>query len=219
MKILLSVFFLFSFLFQSNGPDPTRFEDRIVAYEKADRENLPSKENLTLFVGSSSIVVWKTLNKDFKKYNVINRGFGGSHNSDVIYYFDRIVKPYNPSKIVYYEGDNDVASDQSVDQIFANFITVTEMIKKDLPDTKVAILSAKPSPSRWHLREKYAEYNGRVQDFCQVDPQFEYADVHTPMIGKNGRPKGKLYGSDSLHMSPKGYKLWKKVLKGFVSDK
>lgn len=218
MKILLSIFFLFPFLFQTNGPDPKRFEDNIVAYEKTDMENPPSSENLTLFVGSSSIVMWKTLKKDFKKHNVINRGFGGSHNSDVIYYFDRIVKPYNPSKIVYYEGDNDITTDQSVDQIFANFLTVTDMIKKDLPDTKVAILAAKPSPSRWHLRERYSEYNGKVQDFCKAEVQFEYADIHTPMIGKDGRPKSKLYGPDSLHMSPKGYKLWKKVVKDFVTD-
>jgi hypothetical protein len=35
-----------------------------------------------LFVGSSSIRFWKSLPKDFPKYHVINRGFGGSQIED-----------------------------------------------------------------------------------------------------------------------------------------
>ncbi|MFC2125897.1 GDSL-type esterase/lipase family protein, partial [Bacteroidota bacterium] len=183
-------------------------------YEEADKQNPPSKEDLALFVGSSSIVMWKSLEQDFKAYNVLNRGFGGSHNSDVIYYFGRIVKPYNPSKVIYYEGDNDIASEE---QAFSDFITVAGMIKDQLPDTKVAILSAKPSPSRWHLRQQYEEYNERVRIYCLNEPQFEYADIFTPMIEKYGRPEGELFVSDSLHMSANGYKIWKKIINDFIT--
>ncbi len=218
MQIYLSIFLLLRFLFQQESPDPKRFENHIVKFEEADKINPPSRENLALFVGSSSIVMWKSLEEDFKGYNVLNRGFGGSHNSDIIYYFDRIIKPYNPSKLIYYEGDNDIASEKPVEQAIGDFIIVAEMIKEHLPNTEVAILAAKPSPSRWHRRQEYEEYNERVRIFCLKEAQFEFTDIFTPMIEKFGRPDGELYISDSLHMSDKGYKIWTEAMKDFITE-
>ena len=217
MMTYFPFFVVFLFTFSQENPDPKRFEKNIVAFEEADKANPPASENLALFVGSSSIVMWKSVKEDFKGYNVINRGFGGSHNSDIIYYFDRVIKRYNPSKIVYYEGDNDIASKKPVEQAFGDFVTVAELIKKHLPKTKVAVLSAKPSPSRWHWRQEYEEYNERVRVFCHNESQFEYADIFTPMIEKFGRPEGELYVGDSLHMSPKGYEIWKEVITDFIT--
>jgi hypothetical protein len=37
-----------------------------------------------LFVGSSSIVNWRTLIADFPRYSVLNRGFGGSETADAL---------------------------------------------------------------------------------------------------------------------------------------
>ena len=106
----------------------------------------------------------------------------------------------------------------AVEQAFGDFVTVAGMIKEHLPNTKVAILAAKPSPSRWHWRQEYEEYNERVRVFCQKEIQFEYADIYTPMIEKYGRPDGELFISDSLHMSERGYKIWKEVMKDFIIE-
>lgn len=215
MKTYLSVLLL-TFLFYQENPDPKRFEDKITAFETQDQQNPPDSEDLILFTGSSSIVMWKTLADDFEGKNVINRGFGGSHNSDVIYYFDRIIKAYNPVRIVYYEGDNDIASGKSPEQSFLDFLQVASMIKKELPDTKVAVLTVKPSPSRWHLRQAYEEYNERLRFYCIKEPDSELIDIYTPMIKEYGRPDGKLFLSDSLHMTQKGYTIWKQQLNDFV---
>ena len=92
------------------------FEAEISAFEQADLSSPPPAKPF-LFVGSSSIRVWPDLAGDFPDYPVMNRGFGGSEMSDVLYYFDRIVAPYNPAMILVYEGDNDLAAGKSVDDV------------------------------------------------------------------------------------------------------
>src|SRR5215216_1365691 len=83
------------------------FEKEILAFEASDKTNPPPK-NAVLFIGSSSIRMWKNVAKDFPDYRVINRGFGGSQIEDSIHYADRIVFPYVPSTIVFYAGGNDI---------------------------------------------------------------------------------------------------------------
>src|SRR5687768_716800 len=75
------------------------FEKEIRAFEERDRTDPPPK-NAILFIGSSSIRLWKTLEEDFPKHKVINRGFGGSQIAHSVGYVDRIVLPYEPRAIV-----------------------------------------------------------------------------------------------------------------------
>jgi hypothetical protein len=92
------------------GPSPSaRWEPAIRAFEAADK-TAPPPTGAVLFVGSSSIRLWKTLPKDFPQYNVINRGFGGSQIADCTYFADRIVIPYRPSLIVLHAGANDLSA-------------------------------------------------------------------------------------------------------------
>ena len=64
-----------------NNPDPERFKQEINQFKAWDEKNTFSK-NAVLFVGSSSIRLWKTA-VAFPQLPVVNRGFGGSHISDV----------------------------------------------------------------------------------------------------------------------------------------
>jgi len=59
-------------LLQIGQEDP-----QILAFEAADATNPPAPGTM-LFIGSSSIRLWKTLADDFSKQRVLNRGFGGS---------------------------------------------------------------------------------------------------------------------------------------------
>ena len=64
-------------------------------------------ENPVVFVGSSSIRKWYTA-EYFPDIPSVNRGFGGSHISDVIYFINETVLKFKPKIIVFYAGDNDI---------------------------------------------------------------------------------------------------------------
>ncbi len=98
--------------------DPLRFKKEIedlVATDSAVKE-----EHLIIFAGSSSFRLWKEMTIDFKEYNVINRGFGGSEMSDLLYYADELILKHRPEKIFIYEGDNDLGAKRPVDTIIHN---------------------------------------------------------------------------------------------------
>src|SRR5947207_15880096 len=88
---------------------PAPFQNEIEAFEAADAKSPPPKDAV-LFLGSSSIRLWKTLEQDMQGILAINRGFGGSQISDSVRYADRIVLHYRPRLIVFYARDNDVAA-------------------------------------------------------------------------------------------------------------
>jgi hypothetical protein len=89
-------------------PDPARFKSEIAAFTAYDRENTAPKDAV-VFVGSSSINMWKTA-ECFPEIAVINRGFGGSHASDVMHFAPKLVLKYQPRIVVFYAGDNDLAA-------------------------------------------------------------------------------------------------------------
>ncbi len=204
-------------LHAQQDPDPLRFSGQINQYDSLDKINPPEK-NGTVFVGSSSIRMWKDAEQKFKKYDVINRGFGGSQASDANYYFDQLVKKYEPAKIVYYEGDNDVAAGKSSETILEDFKEFVGKVESNFPNAQIGFISIKPSPRRWNLSTQMQEANALIASYCQQKDNLTYIDVFSPMLGDNGRPMPQLYLKDSLHMTPAGYKIWSKQVKPFLKN-
>lgn len=201
---------------KSQGPQ--RWEAAIVKFEEADKKT-PPPASPVLFVGSSSIVGWKTLAADFPGLPVLNRGFGGSSAPDLLFYVDRVVLPYKPSRVVYYEGDNDIASKRTPEQVRDDFVTFVKRVRAALPETPVYFLAVKPSPSRWHLREQVEKANRLVREYAAASGgAATYVDVYTPMLGPDGTPRPELYKADRLHMTPEGYRLWTAALKPYLVD-
>src|SRR5207249_169110 len=80
-------------------PHESQWEKAIQSFEASDKTNAPPP-NAVLFIGSSSIRLWTTLQHDFPGHKVIKRGFGGSHLSDCVAFTDRIVVPYKPKLVL-----------------------------------------------------------------------------------------------------------------------
>lgn len=187
-------------------PDPLRFEEEVNEFEEFDSKN-SFPEDAILFVGSSSIRMWKTA-EAFPNLPVINRGFGGSHFSDLQYYYDKLVLPYNPSVVVLYEGDNDVASGKSNDQVFEDYLEFTDRLTSDFPDARLVFVPIKPSSSRWQLWLQMKQANQRIKDHMSENDQFYYVDLASPILGLDGTPDDSLFLDDLLHLNEDGYMKW-----------
>lgn len=188
-----------------------RWEKDIAAFEAADRTNPPPK-GAVLFVGSSSIRFWTNLAQDFPHLKLINRGFGGSDIPDSTHFADRIIFPYEPSKIVLYAGDNDIARGVSPEKVLYDFKEFVEKVRTRLPNTKVYFLAIKPSPSRWYLSPQAKKANRLVKRYARFRPKVEFIDVWSPLI-KDGRPEPALYEKDRLHLNRAGYERWIPVVR------
>lgn len=194
---------------QTNQPKVSKWEKEIAAYEARDKTNMPPKHAI-LFVGSSTIRLWKSLPKDFPGKEVINRGFGGSEIADSTEFADRIIFPYEPRIIVLYAGDNDLAAGKSQDRVFGDFEAFLKKVHEHLPDTRVEYISIKPCPLRWKLKDKVNEVNNRIAAI--KDDKLTFLDVYPSMLGTDGKPRPELFQKDGLHPSQECYKLWAKLI-------
>ncbi|HEY0333803.1 MAG TPA: SGNH/GDSL hydrolase family protein [Stenotrophomonas sp.] len=211
---------LLAFGVQARTPPPPRVPDQVSnpAWEEdmqrfaaLDAKQPPPRHGV-LFVGSSSIRMWESLAADFPGQPVINRGFGGSEVRDSTWYADRIVLPYAPRLVLFYAGDNDLANGRSPQQVRDDFVGFVTRVRRELPDTRIAFISIKPSPSRAQLLPKIAEANALVRDSARGLPAVDYLDVYTPMLGADGQPRPELFREDRLHMTPAGYAIWRQVV-------
>ncbi|MBI4323949.1 MAG: hypothetical protein HY674_01670 [Chloroflexi bacterium] len=194
------------------GPGLSPWERDITAFEAADKTNPPPR-GAVLFVGSSSIRLWKTLAADFSDHRVINRGFGGSQLMDAVTFADRIVLPYQPKMIVLYAGDNDIAAKKAPQQVLADFKMFAQKVHQKLPEATIAFIAIKPSLARWALIEQIKEANRLVKGCCQQSQKLLFIDVLTPMLDPDGRPRSDLLAADGLHLNRQGYGLWTTLIK------
>jgi lysophospholipase L1-like esterase len=195
--------------------NPDRFEPEIQKFEEADRA-APPRKNVVVFVGSSSIRRWTTMAADFPNVPVLNRGFGGSEASDVVRYADRAIVPARPARIVFYAGDNDLARGKTPAQIAGDVKQLWQIVSAKLPETRMAIISVKPSLARWALVDKTRETNALLRSLAASDPRMAYIDVFTPMIGPDGKPIPEHFVEDGLHMTHAGYRVWTTALTPFL---
>ncbi|MBA4266375.1 MAG: GDSL family lipase, partial [Comamonadaceae bacterium] len=123
-----------------------RWQSSLDAFAAADRVSAPAQGGV-VFVGSSSIRLWKDLEDSFEKHpTVVKRGFGGSQLRDCVELVDQLVLSYKPKLVVVYAGENDLAEGSTPQQVLERFETFVQKIKAALPETRVAFVSIKPSP-------------------------------------------------------------------------
>lgn len=215
MRKILSLLF-FQFLFISLcAQDPLRFEKEVNSLVAGD--SAIDRRKLIVFTGSSSIRMWTDLKNDFPKHNVLNRGFGSSEMSDLLYYAKPLIINYKPICVFIYEGDNDISNGRRIEDILANADKLLTQLRAQLPaNVKIIFISAKPSVARWHLKAKYEDFNRQLKHWTTTKKNVHYADIWTHMLDGKGEVRKDLFLADNLHMNRLGYDIWRKVISQYI---
>ena len=142
--------------------DFDKWEKEIAAFEAADKSN-PSRRGGILFIGSSTIRMWKTLDQDFPDRNILNRGFGGSEIADSTHFIPRIVFPYAPKQIFLRAGGNDIHNARPPEEVAMDFAVFVRKVRERLPDTEIVYISFNPAPSRWGENDKLQLLNTMIR--------------------------------------------------------
>ena len=192
------------------------FAEDIARFEARDR-TAPPDAGAVLFVGSSSIRLWRTLDRDLAPLPVINRGFGGATLADVIRYADRIVLPYRPAAVVLYAGENDLARGASPAEVTERVDTLVTEVRATL-DVPVVFLSIKTAPARQRLSAAIDETNRRIAELAAATPDLRFLDVAAALTRNDGTLRTDHFAADSLHLSATGYDRWTAVVRPVLAD-
>ena len=183
-----------------------KWEKEVSAMEAADKKILPPK-NASLFIGSSTIRLWKSLAQDYPDVAVINRGFGGTEIVDSTHFADRLIFPHEPKQILLRAGGNDLWAGKTPEQVFTEFKEFVAAVHTKLPETKITFIGLSPSPSRRAQANREKKLNDLAGGFIRDKPLLSYVETYDLTLDSNGKPRPELFVSDMLHFNEAGYKL------------
>ena len=198
-------------------PDPAHspayFAAEIIAFTHADASD--GNACAALFLGSSSIRMWRGLESDMAPFAVVNRGFGGSTINDVNHYFAALVGRRAPPAIFFYAGENDIAMGQPPSNVVAAFRQFLDLKSRALGATPVYFVSLKPSPLRFEQVAAQAQVNNAIRRLARSRRDLHFVDVASAMMD-HGEPRD-IFLPDRLHMNEEGYAIWTRILRPLVS--
>ncbi|MCU7616110.1 GDSL-type esterase/lipase family protein [Chryseobacterium sp. PBS4-4] len=217
MKKIFAGFLLLMFALMYSQEKKPMFWQDIQNFKTLNQQSAPPN-NTILLIGSSSFTKWKDVSEYFPGKTIINRGFGGSRLTDLNYYSEDLLKPYQPKQIIIYCGENDFADDAKLkaDIIVDRFKTFYKKVREKFPNIEVDFISIKYSPSREKLWPQMKEANKKIAKFMRKEKNAEFIDITEIMNDVNGNVRKDLFVEDMLHMTPEGYRLWTKVMNPYM---
>jgi lysophospholipase L1-like esterase len=196
--------------------DFAKWEKEVAAYEETDRQSPPPKGGI-LFIGSSTIRLWKTLAEDFPDRRVVNRGFGGSEIVDSTHFADRLIFPHEPKQIFLRAGGNDIHAGRTPTEVAHDFAEFVRVVHARLPRTEILYIAVNPAPARWGESDKYRELNRLIRQMALDMPRVGVVDAYDVSLAPEGRARPELFVADGLHFSPEGYKLLAERVRPFLA--
>ena len=190
------------------------WETEILALEKKDKENT-YPENSILFIGSSSIRLWKNIDKDMAPYPVIQRGVGGAKLSDILVYENRLVNPHKFRAIGVFVA-NDIhggKEDRSPEEVLTLYKQLVKNIRKDHKKEPIFFIQITPTESRWHVWDNTLKANNLIKAYSEKSKNLFYIETAPSFLGKDGKPIREYFVDDKLHLTQKGYDVWADVIK------
>jgi lysophospholipase L1-like esterase len=202
---------------EPNVAKPHRFENVVRVYEATDKTNPPPR-NAILLAGDSQFYRWKTFNEDLPGYTIINRGIDSFETSDLIYFADRLVLPYQARMIILHIGGNDVHGGKSAEQVLADFKALVAKIRAVQPTVPIAFSSMTPGPARAAEFDRRKEANRVIKDYIATQPNLLFIDLWDAMLTPEGKPRPELFVADGIHPSHEGYLLRVKIMQPILGE-
>ncbi|ATA89271.1 lipase [Capnocytophaga stomatis] len=193
-----------------------RYQHDIDKY-KEENKKLNNRSCDVLFLGSSSINLWKTIHEDFAPLKIIRRSYGGSTLRDMVYNYKVIAKGYDPKKILLYVENDLGAHKEGVSAVkcFDLFRIFISKLKKEYPHAQLFVVSLKPSEHKADQLQDQLLVNSFLQANAR-EQNYTYIDVTRVMYDAEGNLRQDIFVEDQLHLNSEGYQLWTEVIKPYL---
>ena len=121
--------------------------------------------------------------------------------------------PYKPSKIIVYEGDNDIALGASPNEFIENCRIFIHECRNSIPEAEIYFLSIKPRPARIRNWKDMRAANLLLEDLAKQNEKIHFIDIASSMTDDYGIPRPDIFVNDRLHLNKKRYALILDVLR------
>lgn len=185
-------------------------------------EVLPASPRDILFIGNS-ITDGSEWHELFGTQHAKNRGISGDISEGVLDRLD-VALAGHPAKIFIMIGTNDLARGISVDTVVENIGKIIDRTAAESPSTLIYLQSILPVSAHYGLfaghtskGEEIREANRRMQNMA-AEKGVVYIDLHTPLTDLQTGEINLAYSNDGLHLTGKGYLLWRDIVAPYVKE-
>ena len=215
-------------MFEVKVDNIKRFENMYIE----ELEKKPVEKGKILFIGSSGFTRWnkswgmRPLEDDIVKKDgsktALNHGFGGSTAEEVLYYYDRLVKPYEPSAIVLRVFPNDIGFGYMPDEIMSIIARILKWARVDFEGIKLYVCDAPMDVKHignesWH--EKVKQFNSLLKEYCDshVDTSYichsSFAEFFEKPedVGDYSKVRQEIFVEDGVHFNQQGYDIYRNM--------
>ncbi len=186
------------------------WEPDIQRLEKQDETEVADDQTI-LYVGSSSIRLWETIQQDLPRRKSLRRAYGGAHFSDLAIFMDRLIARHHPQAVVVFVA-NDISGDPQRDIPPKKVVELAkytlQRIRKKLSEVPVFFVAITPTPSRFAVWDQISLVNQGISQFSQSDPNCHFIETASHFLNEQGKPRADLFVADQLHLNHDGYLLW-----------
>ena len=154
-------------------------------------------------------------------YPVIQRGYGGAHLRDAIFFPDALLGDHQPSMIIGFiandiKGTFDDESPRRVKRLFKYF---TKQVRERYPNVPFLWVEITPTKSRWAQWEDIALLNKKIKAYCDKTEQLYFVETAEAFLTTEGYPRTELFVEDQLHLNAQGYALWSGLIKNEIEKR
>jgi len=212
-----------------------RLEKEVVAYESQEIQ-----KGKILFYGDSSFTRWgskfghRPMEEELPGKNnsisVVNHGFGTSTAEEQLYYYNRMIRPWEPRVLVNQTHGNDWDAGYTATEILFLQSRLFEYARKDMPGIRFYICNVRPSIKNReggsHLRAHELEYNELLADYCKKHEDCTLVNhwdsplffVDPNRIGEYDNIREDIFVEDKIHYNQKGYDLYGQFFREILKD-
>ncbi len=196
-----------------------RWGEYITKLLTQDREEKHPDDSV-LFLGSSSVRLWDSIERDMAPYHPIQRGYGGARFSDLVVFSKDLVAAHRYRAVVIFVG-NDVTgkeTDATSKQVVDWFLQVAADARAHQPAAEVFCVEITPTPSRWTAWPKIQEVNTALRAACKSDPKLHLISTSKSYLNEDGEPRPEYFKKDRLHQNEDGYAVWAGLIKAALRE-
>lgn len=172
-------------------------------------------EDAILFIGSSSIRLWDSIESDMAPFHPIRRGYGGAKFSDLAVFADRLITPHAYAALVVFVA-NDVtgrSTDITVDEVERLARHVVRVSQQHRRSSPVLLVEITPTASRQVAWPPIRRVNDRLREIALATPNVYFVETADYYLDASGKPIDEYFKSDRLHQNRIGYSIWGSLIK------
>lgn len=214
-------------MFELKLPKMNRYEKTAESFA-----NQPIQKGLIMFYGSSGFTRWSTkydhrpLEDDIRMKDgslaCINHGFGGSTIDEGLYYYNRMVKPWEPRAIVLRFFPNDVAYGYTPAEIVNLIAMFCNWARADFPGVKLYLCDAMPHKRHMNngmWKRLAGQFNQMLKEYCDKYEDCTYVCQsawpgfyqNPEDAGDYGKIRQDIWVEDEVHFTQEGYDIYREL--------